>query len=120
MHPVVLPCIHNSVLCPVTSVSEMFKRIPALPSQVAFGYWEAGRNVPLVEYKVRQILAQCTRCLCLDPHCLHSMLFAIVELLIAFIRMCLLRTLEYTVVGKVILSTNTCKAPQLLNRLFVV
>ena len=67
MHSVVLPHIYSSVLCPVTAVSEMIKRIPALPSQVAFVYWEASRYVPVVAYKMRQILAQLTRRLRLDP-----------------------------------------------------
>ena len=37
----------------------MFERIPALPSDIAFGYWELGRYVPVVAYKVRQMLAKC-------------------------------------------------------------
>ena len=40
IHSVVLPRINNSVLCPVAAVTEMFARIPALPSDIAFGYWE--------------------------------------------------------------------------------
>ena len=38
IHSVVLPHISNSVLYPITAVTEMFSRIPALPSDMAFGY----------------------------------------------------------------------------------
>ena len=38
MHSVVLPRFYKSVLCPVTAVAEMFARILALPSDIAFGY----------------------------------------------------------------------------------
>ena len=66
-HSVVLPHIYNSVLCPITAVTEMFARIPALPSDIAIGYWEFGRYVPVVAHKVRQMLAMCVRQLRLNP-----------------------------------------------------
>ena len=39
-HSVMLPCIRNSVLYPVSAITEMFLRIPALQSDIAF--WVLG------------------------------------------------------------------------------
>ena len=80
MHSVVLPHIHNFVLCPVTAITEIFERIPALSSDIAFGYWELGRYVPLVVHRVKQmldVLGNITR----PCKNLHFMLFVVVVLL---------------------------------------
>ena len=66
-HSIILPRISNSVLCPVSALNKMWSEVPAQPSDVAFGYWELGRYVPVVAYKVRLFLARCIKQLDLDP-----------------------------------------------------
>ena len=66
-HSIILPRICNSILCPVSALNDMWSEVPAQPSDVAFGYWEMGRYVPVVAYKVRSTLAKCIRQLNLGP-----------------------------------------------------
>ena len=107
IHSVVLPRINNSVLCPLTAITEMFVRIPALHSDTVFGYWDLGSYVPLVVHRVRQMLARCVRQLRLDPGQFTFHAFHRSGATYSFNQNVPLRILDYMVVGKAMPSMQT-------------